>query len=104
MFKFEDEHFTSPYKQTSLDVSDSKDVEGQTVKLAKRTNGANQRWKVIYTDKVTTQTQGLNKNFGFEMNRPFYIVSRLPMGRVLELQPSKGPVRIRNYIPNKKSQ
>lgn len=38
------------------------------------------------------------------MNRPFYIVSRLPMNRVLELQPSKGPVRIRNYVPNRQSQ
>jgi len=38
-------------------------------------------------------TKGLDKDFGFEMNRPFYIQSRLPMGRVLAY-PGSGNVRI----------
>jgi hypothetical protein len=31
-----------------------------------------------------TRTEGLNTNFGWEINRPFYMVSRLPMRRVIE--------------------
>ena len=27
----------------------------------------------------------MNKDFGFHMNRPFYIVSRLPMRRVIQV-------------------
>jgi hypothetical protein len=69
-----------------LDVTSSKDEEGASVGIQKRTNGANQRWQVIYTDKSTTQTKGLDKDFGFHINRPFYIVSRLPTNRVVEYQ------------------
>ena len=29
-------------------------------------------------------TEGLDKDFGFKINEPFYIRSRLPMGRVME--------------------
>jgi len=66
-----------------LDVTGSKDDEGARVNIAKRTNNANQRWRVVYKDKSTTQTKGLDKDFGFEIGRPFYIHSRLPTNRVL---------------------
>jgi hypothetical protein len=49
-----------------------------------RQNVAHQRWKVVYKDKATVQSKGLDEDFGFEINRPFYIVSRLPTNRVLE--------------------
>jgi hypothetical protein len=50
-----------------------------------RHNGANQRWKGVYLDKAEdTQTKGLNEDFGFHINRPFYFRSRLPMKRVVE--------------------
>jgi diphthamide synthase (EF-2-diphthine--ammonia ligase) len=40
------------------------------------TNGLNQKWKVIYMDKAAkTETKGLNEEFGFHINRPFYLVS-----------------------------
>jgi hypothetical protein len=44
-------------------------------------NGTNaQKWTVIYLDKAkATETKGLNEEFGFHINRPFYIRSRLPM-------------------------
>jgi len=35
-------------------------------------------------DKIATK--GVNKDFGFEINRPFYIVSQLPMNKVVEMQ------------------
>jgi len=43
----------------------------------------------VYTDSKEArrglQTQGLNKKFGFFINRPFYIESYLPMNRVVEV-------------------
>jgi hypothetical protein len=48
-------------------------------------NAANQRWRVVYLDKATkVATEGLNADFGFFVNRPFYLRSRLPMQRVAE--------------------
>jgi hypothetical protein len=63
-----------------------KDDEGQAVQVHSRHNGANQRWKVLYLDKKgKMETRGLNEEFGFHINRPFYIVSELPFNRVAEM-------------------
>jgi len=67
-----------------LDVHGGKDEEGRNVIMWNRHNGANQRWKVVYVDKAAPiPKEGFNKDFGFYVNRPFYIVSRLPMKRVV---------------------
>jgi len=69
----------------ALDVTGSKDDEGAAVGVANSTNQKNQRWKVVYLDKAAkTATKGLNKEFGFHINRPFYLVSQLPFNRVAE--------------------
>jgi len=69
-----------------LDVGGAKDAEGQKVQQWGRHNGANQRWKVVYVDEATPdQTKGLNKDFGLFVNRPFFIISRLPMERAIEV-------------------
>jgi hypothetical protein len=40
---------------------------------------------VLYLDKkAKTETKGLNEEFGFHINRPFYLVSELPFNRVAE--------------------
>jgi hypothetical protein len=84
-----------------LDVTSSRDEEGAKVAVAKRTNGANQRWKVVYTSTVTTQSKGLDDEFGFHINRPFYVVSRLPTNRVLEYQ-SGQVLWIKQWVMNRR--
>jgi len=82
---YEGEHFCNIRNSKCLDVHSGKDEEGRQTIVWKRHNGANQRWKVVYTDKAKKeQTTGLNKEFGFHIGRPFYLVSRLPMKRVAE--------------------
>jgi hypothetical protein len=45
----------------------------------------NQQWNVVYLDKANKDaTKGMNEDFGFYINRPFYMVSRLPLKRVIE--------------------
>jgi hypothetical protein len=42
-------------------------------------------WNVIYLDKAAkVAKKGLNSEFGFHVNRPFHMVSRLPLKRVIE--------------------
>jgi hypothetical protein len=49
-------------------------------------DAVNQRWTVTYLDQSKgEQNKGLNKEFGMHINRPFYLVSRLPMRRVAEV-------------------
>ena len=82
---YSDEHFCNIENKKCLDVTGSKDTEGQSVQVYGRTNNANQRWKVLYADKADKiATKGLDKEFGFEINRPFYLVSNLPVRRVAE--------------------
>jgi hypothetical protein len=48
---------------------------------------AGQTWQVVYVDKSdeTWEKKGLNEEFGFHINRPFYLVSELPFNRVMEM-------------------
>jgi hypothetical protein len=69
-----------------------------------RHNGANQRWKVIYVDKAKgPQKSGLNKDFGFHVNRPFYIVSELPFNRVAEMH-GNTQVNLKRWRKNTRQQ
>jgi hypothetical protein len=77
----------NPTNNKVLEVKNSKDEEGYAVGVANRANNkaANQRWKIIYVDKAEkVRTKGFNKEFGFHINRPFYLRSRMPMQRVAE--------------------
>jgi len=85
IFKFEVDHFVNIQNRKYLEVTDSKDEEGQAVGVKTSTNSRNQKWKVIYLDKAPKlETKGLNEEFGLHINRPFYLVSELPFNRVAE--------------------
>jgi hypothetical protein len=88
----------------ALDVSGAKDVEGQPVIVHGKNGGSNQRWNVIYVDKAKpVPTKGYSDDFGFHINRPFYIVSRLPLKRVVQCHGATH-VRLNRYIKNRKDQ
>jgi len=48
-------------------------------------------------------TSGLNAKFGFHMNRPFYIQSRLPMKRVAEAKGNNN-ISLMRYTKNRAAQ
>lgn len=104
IFKYSGEHFCNIQQSNKcLDVLSGKDNEAQPVIVYNRHNGANQRWKVVYTDKAAVQSKGLDKDFGFDINRPFYIVSRLPTNRVIEYRGGHH-LWIKQWVMNKRSQ
>jgi hypothetical protein len=95
---FDGSHFVNIRDKRCLDVSGNKDVEGQAVIAHKMHNGKNQQWNVLYLDKANkTRTDGFNEDFGWEINRPFYMVSRLPMRRVIEAVGANNMV-IKRYV------
>jgi hypothetical protein len=68
-----------------VSVEGSKDDEGASVKAEACNNGAGQKWKILYEDKAEkAKTKGLNTDFGMEINRPFFIVSKMFGERVIE--------------------
>ena len=86
IFKYDSDEksFTNVSNMKVLDVSGGKDAEGQAVIVYKKHGKVNQRWSILYADQVKAQTKGLHTESGFHCNRPFYVVSRLPMNRVME--------------------
>jgi hypothetical protein len=86
IFKYGKSQFTNWSNNKVLDVRGGKDAEGNPVQVWTNNGTAAQRWKVVYLDKAAkTETKGLNEEFGFHINRPFYMVSELPFNRVAEM-------------------
>jgi len=64
---------------------------------------AEQRWKIVYPDKADkVATKGHDEEYGFEINRQFYIKSKMPMGRVMEAV-SANNVVLRRYVAGRKA-
>jgi hypothetical protein len=84
MFKYEGGSIVNFRDGRAVDAV--KDTEGQRVQVSKRTDKTEQLWKIVYLDKKEADiTKGLHPDFGLHCNRPFYLVSRLPMRRVAEM-------------------
>ena len=63
----------------------SKDEEGAKCGAYSRNNNRNQRWNVVYVDKMGKEaSKGWNHKYGFKRNAWFYVKSALPMGRVMQ--------------------
>jgi hypothetical protein len=60
---------------------------------------------VVYLDKAAkTETKGLNEEFGFHINRPFYFVSELPFNRVLEMTGGNQVSKLKRWRNNARNQ
>jgi hypothetical protein len=93
VFKYENNMVRNLHNNRVLDVAGSKDEEGSNVLSENVKNVASQRWRILYLkNKGEDATEGLNKNRGIYINRPFYIVSRLWMNRVITVYSSKNLV------------
>lgn len=61
-----------------FDVTGGKDEEGNQVQAYKKNGSKAQSWKIVYVaDAKKYQEKGLNKERGIEINRPFYIISKM---------------------------
>lgn len=70
-----------------LDVQGGRDQEGNNVQVYRKNGTPAQKWKLVYeTDAEKLKTEGTNSEYGFDIARDFYIVSRMPMNRVVTTQ------------------
>jgi hypothetical protein len=77
--------FTNVKNGKVVDVQGGRDEEGRAVQVYKKNGSAAQKWTIIYEDKKgRTKTRGMNEKANIEINRPFYLRSRMPMQRVVE--------------------
>jgi hypothetical protein len=96
--------FTNFWNKKVIEVKDSKDKEMQAVQMWNNNGGTNQKWNIIYLDEAKkVATEGFNEEFGFHINRKFYIRSRLPMQRVMEMHGNRY-VYLRRWINGRTGQ
>jgi len=76
-------HLINARNNKVIDAKDDKDFEGNELGLSDRTNKGGQQWQIVYKNETTMDDEGVDSDFGFHRGRPFYIVSKLPMKRVL---------------------
>lgn len=70
-----------------MDVSGAKDAENQNIHMWKKHNGDNQKWDILYVKDMKAEPKKceMNTDFGFKVDCPFHVVSKLPSGRYLDI-------------------
>jgi hypothetical protein len=69
-----------------IEVASGQDSEGNNVEAHVQNGSTQQKWKIRYVDTVKAgPTEGLDDNWGFHRNRPFFIRSKMPSGRTVEV-------------------
>jgi hypothetical protein len=87
-----------------LEVAGGKDQEGQNVQVAKKNGSTQQKWRILYADKMKARaTKGLDAEWGFHLNRPFYIRTKMITGRTVEALPN-GNLVLRTIFKDRKPQ
>jgi len=106
MFRYSDSlrAFVNVKNSKVLDVSGGRDEEGRNVQSWKKNGSDAQKWSIIYVDEAAkTRTKGMNKEYGFEINRPFYLRSKMAMGRVVECWGASNII-LSDYVKGRRGQ
>jgi hypothetical protein len=86
MFRYQG-HFLVNEHGKVMDINGNVDAENRNIEIINKHGRINQQWDLIYVDEYPDEptTGQLNKEFGFYVNRPFYIVNQMSSNRYLEL-------------------
>jgi len=87
LFRLEGAFIVNVKNKKVLDVHGGIDAENRNIIVWTKHGKINQQWDVIYADEYPDEPKKgeLNKRFGLYVERPFYVVSKLPSGRYLDL-------------------
>lgn len=103
LFRYESEFFINS-RGLVLTVEGNRDAEGANVITQKRTNGRNQKWQVLYSDKENdVKEKGRDNAWGLYVNRPFYVFSRGYPGKGIEVVGDRN-LALRKFVRNNEAQ
>jgi hypothetical protein len=68
-----------------MDVHGGHDQENRNIIVWKRHKGLNQQWDIVYVDEAKPEPKKgeMSPQWGFVVERPFYIVSQMKANRYL---------------------
>jgi len=81
LWKFDGNFITNLYDGRAVSVAGNKDAEGTNIQAWNKNNDAGMKWRILYIDDKRADNRTTND--GFRVNEPFYIMSRLPLKRVI---------------------
>jgi hypothetical protein len=86
MFRMEGAFITNEHDKV-VDVSGGVDSENRNIIVHNKHGKINQQWDIVYADEWKGEpTKGeFNERFGLYVERDFYVVSKLPDNRYLDL-------------------
>jgi len=86
MFRYQGAFVVNEHGKVA-DVQGGSDTENRNIIVHNKHGKINQQWDVVYADEWKGEpTKGqLNKRFGLYVERDFYVVSKLPDSRYLDL-------------------
>jgi hypothetical protein len=86
MFRMKGAFITNEHDKV-VDVSGGVDSENRNIIVHNKHGKINQQWDIVYADEWKGEpTKGqFNDRFGLYVERDFYVVSKLPSGRYLDL-------------------
>jgi hypothetical protein len=88
MFRLKDGKYMTNEKGKVWTVQSELDNENRLITSeARKDNLIGQRWKVVYVEDYEEEPKKgeMNKKFGLIVEEDFYVVSKLPSGRFLEV-------------------
>jgi len=93
MFRYQGAFVVNEHGKVA-DVSGGSDTENRNIIVHPKHGRINQQWDVVYADewKGEPGKGELNKRFGLYVERDFYVQSKLPDGRYLDL------INNRNFV------
>jgi hypothetical protein len=79
LFKYDGSHIINEKNGKAVDVAGGNDKENQNIQMWKRHEGLNQQWDIVYVKDMPEETKkgDVNPEFGFKVDTPFYIVSKM---------------------------
>jgi hypothetical protein len=86
MFRYQGAMFINE-KGKVMDINGNVDAENRNIEIYTKHGRINQQWDLIYVDEYPEEPKKgeLNKEFGFYVERDFFVVSMLPENRYLEV-------------------
>jgi hypothetical protein len=86
MFRYQTPFLVNEHGKV-LDINGNVDAENRNVEIYQKHGKINQQWDLVYADewKGEPDTGDMNDDFGLIVNTDFYVVSKLPSGRYLDI-------------------
>jgi hypothetical protein len=103
LFRLEEDNLVNDHGKL-MTITNDLDRENNNIGIFDKNDKVGQNWDIIYADEMPPELKDgeLNKDWGFKVNTPFYVISNLPDGRYLDILGTNMVIKRRNGFDSQK--